>query len=375
MLAAVKRFTALDVLRGMTVCFMIIVNSPGNWGTTWAPLLHASWNGFTPTDLVFPTFLFVVGNALSFVKDKWQGLATSALFTKIFKRTLLIFLLGYLMYWFPFFHWTDTGALAFNAIAETRILGVLQRIALAYFFAAIIIQFVTTEKLKILFFLFPLLYWGILLVGGDPIDPYNMITNAGTRLDWFLFGPDHLYHGEGVAFDPEGLLSTLPAISNVIGGYLAGKWIKENQNKWETIAKLSMAGAVLIFLALGWNNYFPINKKLWTGSFVLLTVGIDCILIAILIYIIDMQQKKNWTYFFEVLGKNPLTVYLISELGLTLLWFFKSGNGEPLYSTTYKTVFQPTGDYLGSFLFAFSWMLFCWMIGYVMDKRKIYWRV
>jgi predicted acyltransferase len=279
------------------------------------------------------------------------------------------------MYWFPFFHWTDTGALAFNAIAETRILGVLQRIALAYFFAAIIIQFVTTEKLKILFFLFPLLYWGILLVGGDPIDPYNMITNAGTRLDWFLFGPDHLYHGEGVAFDPEGLLSTLPAISNVIGGYLAGKWIKENQNKWETIAKLSMAGAVLIFLALGWNNYFPINKKLWTGSFVLLTVGIDCILIAILIYIIDMQQKKNWTYFFEVLGKNPLTVYLISELGLTLLWFFKSGNGEPLYSTTYKTVFQPTGDYLGSFLFAFSWMLFCWMIGYVMDKRKIYWRV
>jgi predicted acyltransferase len=354
---------------------MIIVNTPGNWGTTWAPLLHANWNGFTPTDLVFPTFLFVVGNALSFVKDKWQGLATSAVLSKVAKRALLIFLLGYLMYWFPFVHWIDAGSIAFNPISETRILGVLQRIALAYFFAALLIQFVSPKKLVLVFFLLPLLYWGVLLIGGDMLDPYNMMTNAGTRLDWFLLGPSHLYHGEGVAFDPEGVLSTLPAISNVIGGYLAGKLIKENKNKWETIAKLAMAGATLVFLAICWSGYFPINKKLWTGSFVLLTVGIDCVLISILIYIIDIREKKKWTTFFQVLGKNPLTVYLISELGVTLLWFLKLSSGEPLYAAIYKTIFQPIGDYTGSFLFAFTWMFICWLIGYAMDKNKIYWRV
>ena len=148
-----QRFLSLDVFRGMTICLMIIVNTPGDGALTFAPLLHAKWHGFTPTDLVFPSFLFAMGNAMSFVLPKWDKLSNATFLFKITKRTLLIFLLGFLMYWFPFFHWTDTGALAFNAIAETRILGVLQRIALAYFFAAIIIQFVTTEKLKILFFL------------------------------------------------------------------------------------------------------------------------------------------------------------------------------------------------------------------------------
>jgi predicted acyltransferase len=373
MLATPKRFTALDVLRGMTVCFMIIVNSAGNWDTTWMPLLHAKWNGFTPTDLVFPTFLFVVGNAISFVADKWTTLNNTDVLLKIFKRALLIFLLGYLMYWFPFVHWVEGGSLAFNEIGQTRIFGVLQRIALAYLFGALLIRYVSHKKLFYIFFLLPVLYWALLLGFGDMLDPYNMITNAGSQLDYWLFGPNHLYHGEGVAFDPEGLLSTLPAISNVIAGYLAGKWIKENQNQWEKIAKLLMAGAFLILVAVSWNEYFPINKKLWTGSYVMLTVGIDLILISILIYIIDIKQKNKWTYFFEVFGKNPLTVYLISELGLTLLWFFKTD--VPLYRSVYQKVFQPFGDYLGSFLFAFSWMLICWLIGYIMDKKKIYWRV
>ena len=135
------RFTALDVFRGMTVCFMIIVNTPGSYETAYAPLLHARWHGFTPTDLVFPSFMFAVGNALSFVKTKWDKMSNGAVLSKIFKRTIIIFLLGYLMYWFPFVHWNDSGGLSGNPIGNTRIMGVLQRIALGYCVAALMIHY------------------------------------------------------------------------------------------------------------------------------------------------------------------------------------------------------------------------------------------
>lgn len=214
-----QRFLALDVLRGMTVCFMIIVNTPGNWDTTWAPLKHASWHGFTPTDLVFPTFMFVVGNALSFVEKKWAGLSDGQVVGKILKRTILIFLLGYLMYWFPFVHWNAEGRLEANPISATRVMGVLQRIALGYFFAALMIRYMKAATAYRFAVIFLLAYWLILLLFGDSNDPYNMLTNAGTQFDLWLLGENHLYHGEGVAFDPEGLLGTLPSIANVIFGY------------------------------------------------------------------------------------------------------------------------------------------------------------
>jgi predicted acyltransferase len=189
-------------------------------------------------------------------------------------------------------------------------------------------------------------------------------------------GENHLYHGEGLAFDPEGVLSTLPAIANVTFGYVAGKWIQEKGNTYEGLAKLLLAGASLIALALLWDTSFPINKKLWTGSFVLLTVGIDCVLIAALLYSIDFLQLKRWTYFFEVFGKNPLFIYLLSELGATLLWFFPVGpNHQRLYSWLYDHVFKQAGDYVGSLLFAITVMLVCWLVGYLLDKRKIYIRV
>ena len=152
-----------------------------------------------------------------------------------------------------------------------------------------------------------------------------------SKLDMWLLGPNHLYHGEGVAFDPEGILSTLPAITNVTFGYLAGKWIQEKGKEYEGLAKLLLAGALLVVLALAWHQFFPINKKLWTRSFVLLTVGIDCIILAVLIYITDFLQKRKWGYFFEVFGKNPLFIYLLSEIGAILLWFFGVGeNYQPL---------------------------------------------
>lgn len=373
---ASQRFPALDVLRGMTVFFMIIVNTPGNWDTTWAPLKHAAWHGFTPTDLVFPTFMFVVGNALSFVEKKWSGLSDGRVFWIISKRTIIIFLLGYLMYWFPFVHWNETGELVGNPIANTRIMGVLQRIALGYFFGALMVRYLKMATAIRLSVVFLLAYWLILMVFGDKADPFNMLTNAGNQFDLWLLGESHLYHGEGVAFDPEGVLSTWPSIANVVFGYAAGKFIAEKGKTWEGLTKLLLTGFALISIALLWHLVFPINKKLWTGSFVLLTVGIDCVLLAALTYVIDFLGRTRWTYFFEVFGKNPLFIYLLSEIGAILLWFIPIGEKrQPLYSWLYENVFVHAGAYLGSFLFALSVVMCCWLVGWILDKKKIYVRV
>src|SRR5688572_14357769 len=229
-----SRYLALDVFRGMTICFMIIVNSPGSWHIAYGPLLHAPWHGFTPTDLVFPSFLFAVGNAMAFVMHKFDRQPENVFWTKVLKRTLIIFLIGFLMYWFPFFREGREG-LELMPFAETRILGVLQRIALCYFFAAIVLHY-GSKKFAVWFSVFALIiYWILAYLFGDTTDPYSLRGNAGLQLDIFLFGEKHLYHGEGVAFDPEGLLSTLSSIVNVIAGYLAGDFIKRRGNSYETI--------------------------------------------------------------------------------------------------------------------------------------------
>lgn len=370
-----QRFTALDVFRGMTICFMIIVNTPGNGDTTFSPLLHAQWHGFTPTDLVFPSFLFAVGNAMSFVMPKWSTLSESNVLWKIFKRTFIIFLLGYLMYWFPFVKRDEAGGFTGFPIDETRVFGVLQRIALCYGIAAFMIHYLKSKTVIILSVLFLIIYWALLFFLGDAANPLSLQGNAVLKIDTWLLGEKHLYHGEGVAFDPEGLLSTLPAIVNVTAGYFAGKYIQQKGNSYEGLSKLLLAGMILIFLAYCWNFTFPVNKKLWTSSFVLLTVGLDSVIIAAIIYLINFKHKTGWTYFFEVMGRNPLFIYLLSELVAILLWFFKTDNTTSLYQWIYNNVFIHAGSYLGSFLFAVTFMLVCWLVGYFLDKRKIYIRV
>jgi predicted acyltransferase len=371
-----QRFLALDIFRGMTVCFMIIVNTAGNGATTYAPLQHAQWHGFTPTDLVFPSFMFAVGNAMAFAMVKWEKLSQKQVLAKIFKRTMIIFLLGFLMYWFPFVHYNDQHQLVGNPFNHTRVMGVLQRIALGYCFASLMVYYLKPRQVFGLSIVFLLVYWFILLLFGEAGDPYNMLTNAGTKLDLWLLGPDHLYHRGGVAFDPEGILGTLPAITNVTFGWLAGRWLQLKGKEYEGLTKLLLAGLLAIALALLWNPFFPINKKLWTGSFVLVTVGIDCVILAVLIYITDFLQKRKWAYFFEVFGRNPLFIYLVSELLAILLWFFDVGeNYQPLYRWIFENIFSHTGMYFGSFLFAVCFMLLCWLIGYIMDKKKIYVRV
>lgn len=375
MTTTAPRFTALDVFRGMTICFMIIVNTPGNGATTFSPLLHARWNGFTPTDLVFPSFLFAVGNAMSFVMNKWSGLTQSQVWGKILKRTCIIFLLGYLMYWFPFMKRDVAGNFLAFPFDETRVFGVLQRIALCYGIASIIVYYCKPKTAVILALIFLAAYWIIIYAFGDAADPLGMQTNIGSQLDRWLLGEKHLYHGEGVAFDPEGLLSTLPAVANVIAGYVAGKYIQQKGISYESLTVLLLTGAALLFGAYCSNFFFPVNKKLWTSSFVLTTVGLDCIIIAAIIYVINFKQQTRWTYFFEVMGRNPLFIYLLSELGATLLYFFRADSKTSLYQWIYRNIFAYAGSCLGSFLFAMSFMLCCWLVGYWLDKRKIYIRV
>ena len=222
------------------------------------------------------------------------------------------------------------------------------------------------------------MYCNALLFVGDAQQPYSLLGNAGLYLDKFLFGNNHLYHGEGIPFDPEGLLSTIPAIVNVVIGYFAGKFIQQKGKGFETIARLMLVGSLFIFIAIWWNMVFPINKKLWTSPFVLLTTGLDLMILSALIYIIEIKNWTtfNWTNFFVILGKNPLFIYLLSELLLTIIVMVRVQPRISFYNWINKVFFQVIAPgALGSFLFAISYMLLCWMLGWWLNKRKIYIRV
>ncbi|CDG84765.1 acyltransferase family protein [Janthinobacterium agaricidamnosum] len=363
-----QRYLALDVLRGLILALMIVVNTPGDWGTVYAPLLHAEWHGFTLTDLVFPSFLFVVGNAMSFALGKYETMGDRAVLHKLLTRSLLMFLLGFLLYWFPFFKADAAGNFAFAPLSHTRIPGVLQRIALCYLLASLVLHYWKTRGALIFSGVALLGYWAILAQFGD----YTLAGNAAVKFDLLLLGENHLYHGEGIPFDPEGLLGTLPAIVNVIAGYLAGNFLRQSGNTRTTLIRLVAAGLICIVVALCWNTVFPINKKLWTSPYVLLSIGLDLLILPLLIYLIEFKKIVRWTYFFEVFGKNTLFIFLLSELLVIISFNIRIG-AENGYGWLYRTCFQGLGQpYLASLLFALCFTLLCWLIGYWMDRRKIY---
>ncbi len=354
---------------------MIVVNTAGDWSNLFAPLAHAKWHGFTPTDLVFPTFLFVVGNAMSFSMKKLQQMDTAGFFKKVGKRTLLIFLIGWLLNAFPFYDVSDTGALSFIDITEVRLFGVLQRIALCYFFGAVVLYYGGIKGAWIFSGIALFGYWAIMYFFGDTADPYGLTGNAAIKLDRALIGPERMYGGEGIPFDPEGILSTLPGIVNVIAGFLAGKMIQKLGSTMETVKKLLAIGLILIIIAYIWDQFFPINKKIWTSSYVLLTVGIDLLLLALLVAVIEVKNWRGWTYFFEVFGRNPLILYVLSGLVVTILYMIPIGDTTLrafIYANFFTSWLAPK---MASFLFAFSYMLLIWVIGLWMDKKRIYIKV
>jgi predicted acyltransferase len=382
-----NRSLALDVFRGLTVVFMILVNNPGTWSHVYPPLLHAPWHGLTFTDLVFPFFLFAVGNAQAIVFPKmWELHPQGYFFRKVFKRTLIIFLIGFFLSWFPFFHWlgdeltlrTWTWMNTDGTESGIRIMGVLQRIALAYGFSAVIEYFFPRKALTIGLILL-LLYWGICSFFGAS-DPYSLEGWVGTSLDRHLLGPLHLYQGEGVPFDPEGLLSTLPATAQVLLGFWAGR-LMAIFNPRKSVKSLMKRGVILTILGVAWHFVHPINKKIWTGSYVLVTTGLSLVLLSLLIRYLDLKKLKPLGLsFFEAFGKNPLFIFVLSGLipkALKLIRIESEGATLSPLSWFYETICAlfPGPPENGSLFYALILVGFYGWLVMWLDRKRIYIKV
>ncbi len=406
-----QRYYSLDVFRGATVALMILVNNPGSWSYIYSPLKHAPWHGVTPTDLVFPFFLFAVGNAMAFVMPRMEAAGDATFWRKVIKRTLLIFAIGLFLNWWPFARWQNDQLLlngwtwtnSEGKLMGVRILGVLQRIALCYFFAAVIIYYFKSRGAFLAGLILLLLYW-LFCVLGNPSDPYSLAGWAGNDIDKAILGEVHMYRGELLngkpyVFDPEGLMSTIPAIVQVIFGYLVGVYIikkgKEQQENnfntsvgiYQTLTGLFIAAVALLFTAYCWSLTFPVNKKIWTSSYVVLTTGLAIAVLSTLIYAIEVKKIKGWwTRFFDVFGKNALFVFALSAFlpkGLRLIRIPNGVNaqGQPAYVSPWNWIYEkvykfiPGAPELGSLAFALTVILFMWAICYWMDKKRIYIKV
>ncbi len=362
------RFVALDALRGLAIALMILVNTPGSWSHVYSPLLHAPWHGFTFADIVFPGFLFVVGAAMFYALKHAQ--LDRATVQKILKRSALMFFCGLFLNWF----WGQE-------LATLRLMGVLQRIAVCYAVAALLILLLkrahpAPDALKLQL---PLLagailigYWLLLQLG---IDPYGLEGNIVRQLDLTLFGAAHLYQGFGVAFDPEGLLSCLPAVVNVLLGYwiAAGLATRKPQQgfRW-----LLAVGASLILLALGSQYVDPINKAVWTGSYVALSGGLLVWLLALMVWLVDIKGWRAVAEPLRIYGSNPLFIYMLSWLwavliGELLVWQ-DAGQTVSVYQQGYALLAMVLPAKLASLVFALVHVLMFWALSYELYRRKIF---
>jgi predicted acyltransferase len=402
-----QRYYSLDVFRGATVCLMILVNNPGS-SHVYAPLDHAPWHGVTPTDLVFPFFLFAVGNSLAFVMPRLELAGDKAFWTKVTKRTLLIWGIGIFLTWYPFMQYSGDNIVAkgwtwVNAsgqIAGVRILGVLARIALCYFFASVIIYYLKPKGAFFTGLILLLLYWFMMVAFGNPSDPFSMTGYFGNAVDKAILTEPHMYHGEGIAFDPEGIMSTIPAIVQVIFGFLVGDFIRRRGQHlaemeqpavkgfelYQMLTVLFIAAVALLFTGYAWGLVFPINKKIWTSSYVVYTTGLAIIVLATLIYAVEIKQMRGWwTKFFSVFGKNALFIFAFSSFLPKTLWMLRWKTGvDEKGITTYSDPWHgfakvcsklPGRPENGSLLFSICVIISFWGICYWMDKKKIYVKV
>ncbi len=319
-----QRLLSLDVFRGITIAGMILVNNPGSWSHIYPALEHASWNGVTPTDLIFPFFLFIVGVAITFslTKRKERGDDQKKLILQIFRRGITLFVLGLIMYGFPYFH-LDTQ----------RIPGVLQRIAVCYMISSVIFLRASIKTIVYTAFAILAVYWGMMTlipvpgVGSANLEPS---TNLGAWLDRTVLGLSHLWSGSKT-WDPEGILSTLPAISTTLLGIITGHWLKSKRDETTKVAWMFFFGNIGLVLGTIWDIWFPINKGLWTSSYVIFTAGMALQFLAMCYWLIDIKGYKKWTKPFVVYGMNAITVFFLSGIVGRLLSLIKvSSGGESL---------------------------------------------
>ncbi len=300
-----ERLISLDAFRGITIAGMILVNSPGSWSHVYPALLHAKWNGCTPTDIIFPFFMFIVGVAITYSLSKKLELNTprSNIILHIIRRSLIIFLLGLFLNGFPYFNLT-----------ELRIPGVLQRIAGAYLISSIIFLYFNKKTITAITCFILLFYWVIMRivpvpgVGASNLEP---ATNLGAWLDRLIFG-NHLWR-QTVLWDPEGILSSISSIATVLIGILTGYLLKSNKDKLTKTIQMFVWGNILIVAGIIWDVWFPINKNLWTGSYIIYTGGLALDFLGMCYWFIDVKGYKKLAGPFLVFGMNAITAYFLSE--------------------------------------------------------------
>ena len=379
------RLLALDVMRGITVAGMLLVNNPGSWGALYAPLGHADWNGLTPTDLVFPFFMFIMGVAMFMSMRKFEFKLSAPVSWKIVKRTIVIFAIGLALAWFGHFCRSLAAGKPFldaiNNLETMRILGVMPRLALCYCAASFIACTVNFKRIPWVIAALLVVYSLILVLGnGYAISEDNLLY----RIDNAVLVSNHMYKGlavwkvlENSAFDPEGFVSTLPAIAHVLIGLMCGHLIITIKDNNERVKNLFIVGAIL--MTIGWllSYGLPINKNIWSPTFVLVTCGMGSTLLALLIWIIDIKGYKAWSRFFETFGINPLFLYVLGGALGILFGCIKLPIGEEMVSIhniIYKNfLLEVFGDkYFASCLYAIIFVCINWCVGYVLYKKKIY---
>lgn len=363
------RLLSLDAFRGFTIAGMILVNTPGTWSHVYAPLRHAAWHGCTPTDLVFPFFVFIVGVSMYFSLSKFNHQLSRATSIKILKRTLLIFVVGLLLTWFPFYN---------KAISDYRIMNVLQRIALAYGAAAFLGILLRPQQLWGAIAVILVGYWGAMWAFGG-LDPYTLEDNFARAVDVAILGENHLYGGFGIPFDPEGLFHSIPAVATALLGYQAGRLIKNTPDRNLLVKNLLLWGIGGIALALLWNMSFPINKPLWTSSYVLYTAGIAAVVLGFFMQYYDVQGGRRGKNFLEVFGTNALFAYVLHGLLFKIsyhLFRWEMADGSSMHPMSWfyqKALAAVFGDgAFASLLFALLYVLLCWLVTRELYKRRIF---
>lgn len=376
---AKQRLVSLDVFRGITVAAMLLVNDPGTWSAVYPPLEHAPWNGWTPTDLVFPFFLFIMGVALEFslaarrgesagaAGSSASGSPKQAVMRHVVYRTLIIFALGVFLNGFPYF-----------PLHRMRVMGVLQRIALCYFFAALL-TLKSGLRTRIAAVAALLLgYWALMTLvpvpgyGAGHLDPEG---NLAAYIDRALMS-GHLWKP---MWDPEGWLSTLPAIATVLLGGFAGRCLGSPVSAFRKIRGLLLGGAAGLAVGGFWNIWFPINKNLWTSSYTLFTAGFACVLLALCYWVIEVRGWRRWGVPFQVFGANAIFAFVLSillaKLGF-LVKFTASGARTTLQGYVYQHFFAPLASpKMSSLLFAIAFVILCWLPAAVLYRKKIFLKV
>ncbi|HET7464117.1 MAG TPA: heparan-alpha-glucosaminide N-acetyltransferase domain-containing protein [Longimicrobium sp.] len=374
--AAPGRLLALDVFRGITIAAMLLVNNPGSWDHVYTPLDHAEWNGWTPTDTIFPFFLFIVGVAMtfSFAGQLAKGTARGRILGRAAKRAAILFLLGLLLAAFPYYTLDPS---------HLRIPGVLQRIAVCFLAASAIYLFVPRRGRPWVAAALLLGYWAVMTLVPVPGCGAGKLADKGCTLaayvDRAVLGTSHLW-ASARTWDPEGILSTFPAIATVLLGIFAGEWIRGERTPAERATGLFFAGNALMAAGLAWNAAFPINKNLWTSSYVLFMGGMAMVGLAMCYWVVDVKGKRGWTRPFVVFGTNAIAAFFLSGVFARLLNLVKvpggPGGTQPVKAWIYQNLFAPWLPPLdASLAFAIVFVLLWWGIMEVFYRRQIFIKV